>query len=342
MGPDFSGRVKRLKQMIKNRGVDALMISSMSDIHYYTGSSLSSDFAFLLVGLKSKPLLNVSSLSNYDWKIKTAKIRFFSSMKDMLKEFKGYKTIGFDEKSTSADFFIRLKKSGIKLSPMTSSIKSMRLVKDDWEISQIRKAVRITEDLFSNVRLIGKTELDVAKWVNKKVMDLGLKNSFPPIITSGKNSAFIHCSPGSRKIRAGDLVIMDIGVRYNGYCSDLTRTFCKKPDKRKERFYEDIRNVQEQVIDNARAGIRFDTLDNFFQTLFDKLGYEKMHSIGHGVGLSIHEKPVAQDTLSNGTVFTVEPGAYIKNWGGCRIEDVVYIKNNKARLLSTFPRDLSP
>lgn len=342
MGPDYSGRVKRLKRMMKEKEIDAIMISSMRDIEYYTGSKTNGDFAFLMVNSKTKPSLNVSCLSNYEKKTKAAKVNFFSSFKDILKEFKGHKLIGFDEKNTNSQFFIRLKKSGVKLKPVTSSIKPLRMIKDDWEITQIKKAIKITENIFRDIKLVGKTEKQAAIWTDIKIMELGLKNSFPTIIASGKNSSFIHYPPGNRKIGEKDLVIMDIGVRYNGYCSDLTRTFCRKPDKKKQKFYEDVLDVQKQVIDNVRTGIRFDVLDNFFKTLFDKLGYEKMHSIGHGVGLSVHERPIPQDTLTNGTVFTVEPGAYIENWGGCRIEDIVYIKNNKAKLLSTFPRELNP
>lgn len=342
MGPDYSGRVKRLKKLLKDGGMDAVMISSLRDIHYYTGSGLNDDFAFLLIDLKTKPSLNVSCLNNYSRKIKVARVNPFCSFRDMLKELRGYGLIGFDEKNTSAELFMKLKRSGLKMRPFSSSIKGMRMIKDEWEIGQIRRAVRVTEDLFRDVKLTGKKEKDVAGWVDRRVMELGLKNAFPSIIASGRNSAFIHYPPGSRRVRAGDLVIMDIGVRYNGYCSDLTRTFCRRPDRRRKGIHEDVLNVQEQVIDNVKAGIRFDTLDNFSKNLLDRLGYEKMHSIGHGVGLSVHERPVAQDTLQNGMVFTVEPGVYIKNWGGCRIEDMVHIKNNKARLLSAFPRDLSP
>jgi len=342
MGPDFSGRIKKLRRLITENRLDAALLSSPRDILYYTGSNLTGDTAFLIVDSGSKPLLLVSYLSNYVWNLKTARVRFFSEFKDIVKELRGYKSSGFDEKNLSVEFFLRLKKLGVRLKPFGSFIKTPRMIKDEWEIRQIKKAVRVTESLFQEVRFVGKTESEVSKWFSKEIVDLGLKDAFPPIIASGRNSFFIHYLPGKRRIKAKDFVIVDIGVRFNGYCSDMTRTFCMKPDKRKKKVYGDLLEIQKQVIDNVRTGIGFDTLENFSKNLFGKLGYKKMHSIGHGVGLSVHEGPVSQDTIQSGMVFTVEPGIYIKNWGGCRVEDIIYIKNNRAKLLSRFPKDLTP
>jgi Xaa-Pro aminopeptidase len=342
MKPDFSGRVRELRKLVKESKLDALLLSSPRDILYYTGSRMTGDAAFLLVDSKSKPSLLVSCLSNYARDLRTAKVRFFSEFKDIVKSLEGYKSLGFDEKDMNAELFMRLKKLGIKLKPFGSRIKIPRMVKDDWEMRQIRKAVNITENLFQGVRLVGRTESEASAWVSKRVVGLGVENAFPPIIASGRNSAFIHYLPGKRKIKARDLVIMDIGVRFNGYCSDMTRTFCHKPNKKQKKVYGDALKIQDQVIDNARAGVRFDVLESFSKKLYEKLGYKKMHSIGHGIGLSVHERPVSKDTIQEGMVFTVEPGIYIKNWGGCRVEDIVYIKNNRARLLSKLSRDLTP
>lgn len=340
MGPDFRGRLKRLRKLAKEKEIDAVLLSSPRDIVYYTGSSLTGDAAFLLVDMKSKPLLMVSCLSNYTHDTKTAKVCFISEFKDIVKEIKGFKKIGFDEKNLSTGVFLKLK--GMRLRTFASQIKAPRMIKDRWEVNQIKKAIGITEDFFKKTKLVGKTEEGVARYISKKVIDMGLKESFPPIIASGKNSSFIHYLPGKRKIKTKDFVIMDIGVRFNGYCSDLTRTFCHKPDKKQEKVYENLLDIQAQVIDNIRAGVRFDVIDNFSKNLYVKKGYERMHSIGHGVGLSVHERPVSEDTIQNGMVFTVEPGIYIKNWGGCRVEDILHIKNNKAVLLSTFSKSLTP
>ncbi|MCK4496631.1 MAG: aminopeptidase P family protein [Candidatus Aenigmarchaeota archaeon] len=342
MKPDFSKRIRELRKLVKESKLDALLLSSPRDITYYTGSKLTGDAAFLLVDPNSKPLLIISCLSNYARDLRTAKVRFFSEFKDIVKELSGYKSVGFDEKNMNAGVFMKLKKLRIRLKPFGPRIKIPRMVKDDWEMRQIRKAVKITENLFQGVRLVGRTEFEASGWINKGVVDLGVENAFPPIIASGRNSAFIHYLPGKRKIKAKDFVIMDIGVRFNGYCSDMTRTFCQKPNRKQKKVYEDVLEIQNQVIDNARAGVRFDVLEDFSKKLYEKLGYKKMHSIGHGVGLSVHERPVSKDTIQNGMVFTVEPGVYLKNWGGCRVEDMVYIKNNRARLLSKLSRELTP
>ncbi len=341
MGPDLSGRLKELSGIVKESELDAAIISSPRDIEYYTGIKLTGDAAFLIVNPKSKPLILISCLSNYARNLKTASIKFFSDFKDIVKEIDCYKTMGFDEKNTSAEFFLRLKKLGIKMKPFRSSIKKPRMFKDDWEIMQIKKAIKATEKIFKDVKIVGKTEQDITTWIDRRVIGMGLRNSFDPIIASGINSSYIHYLPGKRKIKAGDFVIMDIGVRANGYCSDLTRTFCRRPSKRQEKVYGDVLSIQKQVIDNARGGVGFDALEDFSKKLYEKMDYQRMHSIGHGIGMSVHERPVTGDTIKNGMVFTVEPGVYIKNWGGCRIEDMIQIKNNKARLLSTFTRDLT-
>jgi Xaa-Pro aminopeptidase len=342
MKPDFPGRLKKLRRIIAENGLDAAILSSPRDIYYYTGSRLTGDRAFLIAEPASKPLLLVSCLSNYTWKLKPARVRFFSDFKGIAKELNRYKKMGFDEKNLSSDFFLRLKKLGIRLRPFASQIKTPRMVKDDWEVSQIRKAVKATEDLFRGVKFLGVREAEVSAQLRKRAIEMGLEHAFPPIIASGRNSAFIHYLPGKRKIGERDLVVMDIGVRVNGYCSDMTRTFCMRPDSRKKKVYGDLLEIQGQVIDNVRAGIRFDTLDGFSEKLFRKLGYRKMHTIGHGVGLSVHERPFYRDTIQNGMLLTVEPGIYIKNWGGCRVEDIIHIRNNRARILPVFPRELNP
>lgn len=339
MGPDYRGRLKKLRELAKEKGIDAVLLSSPRDITYYTGSSLTGDAAFLLVGMKSKPLLMVSCLSNYTHETRTANVCFISEFRDIIREIKGYRKIGFDEKNLSTGVFLKLK--GIRLRPFASHIKAPRMVKEGWEVKQIKKAIGITEGFFRKTRLLGRTEEEVAREIMKKTIELGLRESFSPIIAAGRNSSFIHYLPGRKKISAGDMVIMDIGVRFNGYCSDLTRTFCRKPEKKQKQVYEDLLNIQSEVIDNIRSGVRFDVIDRFSSNLYKKRGYKKMHSIGHGVGLSVHEKPVSEDTIQNGMVFTVEPGIYIKKWGGCRVEDILHVKNNKAVLLSGFSRDLN-
>jgi Xaa-Pro aminopeptidase len=341
MGPDFASRLKGLRKLVSEGGLDAALISSPRDISYYTGSMLSGDASFLLIDPRSRPMLMISCLSNYVHETSTMRVRFFRGFKDIIKELGSYGLVGFDERNTSADFFMKLKGAGVKMKPFGPAIKKPRMIKDAWEIRQIRRAVKATEDIFRDASLAGSAETGVSDWVRRRIADLGLRNAFSPIVASGRNSAFIHYSPGKRRIRETDMVIMDIGVRFNGYCSDLTRTFCHRPDRKQRKVHEDVLNIQEQVIDNVRPGIRFDTLEKFSRGLYEKMGYKSMHAIGHGVGLSIHEGPSSEDTLQDGMVFTVEPGVYIKKWGGCRIEDMVFIGNSKTRPLSKFPRDLT-
>ncbi len=341
MGPDFRVRLGRLRGMLKEGGIDAAVLSSPRDIFYYTGCRLTGDFALLLVEPGGKPLLLVSCLSNYARELKTARVKFFSEFGDIKKELCGYKSLGFDEKNMSAEFFLRLKKAGLKLKPFCSGIKKPRMVKDAWELGQMRKAIKVTEDIFRQLKLTGRTEKDVAGQIEDRIIGFGLEKAFPPIVASGRNSSYIHYLPGRRIIKERDLVIVDMGVRFNGYCSDMTRTFCRRPDSRQKKLHMDILDLQGQIIDNARAGVGMDALERFSEGIYKKMGYRKLHAASHGLGLSVHERPSGRDTISEGMVFTVEPGAYIRNWGGCRIEDVVHVKNNRAKLLTNIPGELT-
>ena len=127
-----------------------------------------------------------------------------------------------------------------------------------------------------------------------------------------------------------------MGVRYNGYCSDITRTFCLRPDSKKKKISENVSFIQQEIIDSIKEGLSFDYVEKIYENLMKKNSYSVFHSFGHGVGLSPHERPVKKDILRNGMILTVEPGVYIKNLGGYRIEDMIVIKNGKAKVISNL------
>ena len=163
---------------------------------------------------------------------------------------------------------------------------------------------------------------------------MGAKPSFDTIVASGKHSAFVHHKPDRNVIKQGDLAIIDIGAVFNGYCSDMTRTLCSKPGPKERRIMENISGIQAELIDGVSEGVKYDEMEKKYESLLRKKGYRLMHSFGHGIGIGVHERPAKGDVLKAGMVITVEPGAYIKGFGGCRMEDMVLVRKGSPRILT--------
>ena len=166
-------------------------------------------------------------------------------------------------------------------------------------------------------------------------------NSFDTIVGSGPNGALPHHRAGERKIQADEPIVIDMGALYHGYCSDLTRTvLIGTPDDRLKTIYDIVLAAQLTAIKTISSGITGGEADTLARKVIDQAGYGEQfgHSLGHGVGVVVHENPRispnAPDVLEDGMIFTVEPGIYIPGWGGVRIEDVVVLENGKARVLS--------
>ncbi len=323
---DYKKRVGKLRQYSGKLG--AILVTSPEDILYYTGYP-SHDNGFLLI-TKSKSTLFVSPLENDAEKLKTVDVEYLG--KGVLTNKLKGKIVGFDESSLTSDLFLSFRKSGIKLKPISSQIRKPRQVKDHWEIEQIKSAIRITKEFVGRLELLNRTERQVAFSIDSKMRDLGVTNSFDTIVGSGSNAASIHHMPDNRKIMTDDVVIVDLGVKYNGYCSDITRTFSQKNQKWK-RIKEDVKEIQMSIIDSVAVGTKMKDLQGLYEKLMKKRGYKVCHYFGHGIGLSVHE---SVDVLEENMVITVEPGVYIKNSGGCRIEDMILVTRNKPKILSDF------
>ena len=230
-------------------------------------------------------------------------------------------------------------------------IHEVRAIKSKKELASIIKAQRISEKvlLYTLTKLkTGITELEVANIIKKAFIKFGAPIlSFPPIVAFGKNSANIHHLPGKTKLKRGDIIMLDFGCTVNHYCSDMTRTFFfGEPRKRQKRVYQSVLSAMEKalkkiekgekrakVIDKAARGFLAKRFKNNFK-----------HGLGHGVGTVIHEwpnfKPKSEDILPVGCVMTVEPGIYLKGFGGVRIEDMVLITKKGGRNLTSFPKDI--
>ncbi len=234
----------------------------------------------------------------------------------------------------------------------TKLIHEVRAVKNKKELTNIIRAQRISEKVLQYIVVnlkTGFTEIQVAKMIKNKFIKLGAPIlSFPPIVAFGKNTADVHHEPNKTKLKKGDTIMFDFGCTVNHYCSDMTRTyFWGEPNRKQKRIYENVLKAMDLAINKIKKGERrakiIDRVAREF--LNKKFGAKKFpHGLGHGVGTVIHEwpnfKPKSEDAIPIGCVMTIEPGIYIKGFGGVRIEDMVLITRNGCISLTKIPKDL--
>ncbi|MEO0099176.1 MAG: M24 family metallopeptidase, partial [candidate division WOR-3 bacterium] len=217
------------------------------------------------------------------------------------------------------------------------------------EIDLIKKAAAITDSVFSAILNFIRpemTEREVARKIDYLIKEKG-EVAFPTIVASGENSALPHAQPTEKKIREGEPIILDIGAAFQGYASDLTRTIFlgKVPEKMRE-IYQIVKRAQENALSQMKAGRKTKMIDSLARDYIKDRGYGNYfgHSLGHGVGLAVHEKPtlsyLSNEKLLAGFVVTVEPGIYLPGLGGVRIEDLVLIKDEGIEILSKSEKEL--
>jgi len=243
-----------------------------------------------------------------------------------------------------------LAQGGAELIPATGVVKRLRAVKEEGELDAIRRSARIlneTYERFARENLVGRTESEVAWWIEQVLHEEGAEDvSFDPIVGSGPNAALPHHHPGERTIGRDELVIVDAGAKVDGYCSDCTRTFATGDlSDELRRAYAVCRAAQEAALAQVRAGADARGLDAIARQEIEESGVaEVLHGLGHGVGLELHELPVLRHTadgrLEPGNVITVEPGVYLPGAGGVRIEDLVVVHEDDAEVLTPFTKDL--
>jgi Xaa-Pro aminopeptidase len=220
-----------------------------------------------------------------------------------------------------------------------------RIIKDGEELAMLQKAIDASdaamEAVCPEIRE-GMTEREVAWRMEVVMRDLGADGiSFDTIVAAGPNGAMAHHRPSDRPINSGEPIVIDMGAMVDGYCSDITRTVVVgEPDETFRKVYDTVLGAQLTAINTVKTGMTGEECDGLARTVIVEAGYGDNfgHSLGHGVGLAVHEyprvAPKSPDRLQNDTVFTVEPGIYITGWGGVRIEDIVILGDDGATTLS--------
>lgn len=219
----------------------------------------------------------------------------------------------------------------LKLKPAKQSIELLRLTKDKEEIKKLKKSQEINEETLKRVKKLlkkGVTELEIAWKIKTVGHDLGADDiSFEPIVAFGPHSAIPHHQNTARRLKENELVLIDMGMKFEGYCSDMTRTLLpKKPTAEQRNVYQKILDAQLAAIKALKAGVKCSKLDQIARESMGKDAEFFGHSLGHGIGLDVHESPSlsakSKDTLKENMIVTVEPGIYLEGKFGVRIEDM--------------------
>lgn len=265
----------------------------------------------------------------------------------------GVRTLGFEGGSVSYDTFSKLKRAmpGVRLKSAAMAVTALRRKKDAFERGRMRASARVLDAGFEAARRLirpGVRELDAASEVEQVFRKGGAEAvAFDIIMASGARGALPHGKASVKRIKKGDLVVVDMGVVVGGYNSDQTRTYCAgRPTGRQRLIYDTVLSAQARAIEAVRPGAKAADVDRAAREHIEKAGYGKFfgHGTGHGVGLDIHEAPAigprSTDTLEEGMVVTVEPGIYIPGWGGVRIEDMVLVTKGGREVLTKAPKGL--
>ncbi len=357
-----AGRIERAQQLLRDQGLDAVIVSHPANRSYLSGfhtddhgpdessgvllvDSSGAVFLTSIVNLPMAEALVAPEVSAADWGRPWTK-----AVGKRLQE-AGYRNVGIEEDAltvASLQGFETGSDGAITFVHVGSHVDTLRASKDPGELATMREAMRITDEAMETVTAQlkpGMTELHIAALLDQSMRDLGADGpGFGTIVASGPYAARPHHEPSSREIVEGEPIIIDMGARVRGYNADLTRTvWVGEPTAQLRTIYTTVLAANRAAIAGIRAGMTGGEADALARTVIKDAGYGDRftHSLGHGLGIKVHEAPSLRegntDPLVVGQVVTIEPGIYLPEWGGVRIEDVVVIESDGARVLTNAP-----
>lgn len=351
----MQSRLATFVAKLPEREVDAILVSGAENRRYLSGFSgsagylfitgerahLATDFRYTEQATAQAPHFNVEQVRvGWDWLL------------TQLKE-SGAKRLGFESQAMTVATYNSLMKAiseesdiaNVELVPFTGLTDDQRSFKDSDELALLQKAIDASDRAMEQVCPAiaeGMTEREVAWRMEMAMRDAGADGiSFDTIVAAGPNGAMAHHMPTDSVIRRGDSIVIDMGAKVGGYCSDITRTVVVgEPDEMFHKIYNIVLDAQLTAIKDVKIGMNGEEADKLARDVIDGAGYGENfgHSLGHGVGLAVHEiprvSPRSEDALDVNSVFTVEPGIYLPGWGGVRIEDIVILREDGATPLS--------
>ena len=352
---DHKSRLDNLRKIFLEQKTDAFLVSQPDNLYYLSGceglegyllitaqsSIIVTDFRYIEQAERQSPDCEIFRI--------TGKM---SEWLPHLLQDKNLHHLGFESQHLSYSAYqqiseiIEKSQMSIKLISTSNVVESLRVVKDKEEIALISQAAKITDASLkhvSNILHAGITEKELAWEIEKYMRENGSQTvPFELIVAAGPNAALPHARPSDYVIHAGEPIVVDIGSKYKFYGSDLTRTFVVgQPDAKFREVYDTVLKAQIAAISRIEAGMTGAAADDIARDIIAQAGYGETfgHSLGHGIGLVTHENPRvgmnSNDVLTDGMVFTIEPGIYVSGWGGVRIEDDVIMEKGRLRVISS-------
>lgn len=376
----LAARHRAVRKALESASLDALIVTNLPNIFYLTGFT---GTAGIVVVTKTK----VSLLADFryitlvqrmieqgrgwpDAVVIRVQGSYDEALASLIEEL-GIARAGFEAQHLSVSRHrwlagrLRVNESGERrrdtiqeLVPTEQVVERARIRKDAHEIATLREAANLLSEVALDVlRTVqpGPSEREFSAVIDYKLKSAGFaRPAFETIVAAGANGALPHARPGSRRLQPGDLVVLDFGGVYDGYCVDLTRTVCLgRPDDEMRRVYDAVARAEDAGLAAVRPGVAATAVDAAARAVLAERGLGEAfgHGTGHGLGIEVHEAPrlapprpgsdSTPETIEEGMVFTIEPGAYLAGWGGVRLEDDVLVTASGCELLTDVPRELT-
>ena len=352
--PQSARRLGRLRSLVERQDLDALLVTNPENRRYisgFTGEGL------LLISPGDACLVTdgryatQAGLEAPDWRALPSKTLSSKALSEVCRE-QHLTRIGFEKNDVTFQQFEKFQAdfSGLDLRPVMGLVESLRLIKDIEEIAMIQEAGVVAGAAFYYVIghiCAGQTEREIASRIDYFLRSRGDgPPAFETIVAAGERGAMPHGRATPGKIMSGQMVVMDFGACCQGYMSDITRTVCVgRSDDKQRHVYGVVLDAQLSALDHVRPGVIASQVDEVARRVITEAGYGDYftHSLGHGVGLNIHESPrlapKQEIVLKAGMIVTVEPGIYIPGWGGVRIEDTVLVTETGCEVLTPVAKD---
>jgi Xaa-Pro aminopeptidase len=362
---DASRRLAALRDVLGAKNLEALLVAGPENRRYLSGFTARDE---LLTETSGRLLITagegclITDFRFQEWAaaeapqfvVKVYRDSLGATLAELLRA-GGVRRLGFESAYLSFLNYRRLVETvaeagwQVEWLPQEGLVEELRESKTPGEVAAMREALRLTEQVFADVAASlapGLTERQVAWEIEKRLREQGSDGlAFPPIVAAGLNSARPHHNPSDYVIQAGEPIIIDMGGRFQGYCADLTRTLILgEPTARFREIYALVRQAQVRAASGIKGGMNSLDADALAREVIAQAGFAEAfgHSLGHGVGLAVHEAPSLSPykdratELKPGSIVTVEPGIYLPDWGGVRLEDMVLIHPDRVEVLTSL------
>lgn len=354
-------KINWIREFINKNNLSAFLFTSIPNIFYL--SHFKSSNAFIVITKQDQYFLTDTryfekaqkELKN--WEVVLIKNDTFSFLKKFLKELK-IEVLGFEKDGMSCEIRAKLKVKGIRFKGFSRVLKELRIIKTKEEIEILKEGIRKTDQIYKNILNFLKnsifsnkflTELQLRGFLVSKIFEMGgYGESFPTIIASGKNSSIPHWESSNIEIKKNLPLLIDMGIIWQGYCTDFTRTiYIGTPSSDFKKFYEIVKTAWYKGFEKVKRGVFIFEIDKAIREYFYKKGVEKfyLHAGGHGIGIEVHEPPKIfyknrKDIIEDGMVFTIEPGLYFPDKFGIRLENIVIVEKGRGEIYSEIDLDL--